>query len=79
LAGSWFVSTQVALQAFSELGQLAMQVPLLQICPPLHDLPQAPQLPGSVLVSTHSPLQSVQGCGGLDTQAIATTDEAAKK
>jgi hypothetical protein len=31
----------------------------MHVCPPVHLLPQAPQLTGSVVVLTHAPLQSV--------------------
>jgi hypothetical protein len=47
-------STQAPLQVVPPAGH--EQVPPEQVCPAAHAVPQPPQLPGLVAVSTHAPV-----------------------
>lgn len=50
-------STQDPSQSMSVPGQPAAHLPAPQTCPPVHGLPQSPQLALSDITSTQAPLQ----------------------
>jgi hypothetical protein len=66
LAGSAFVSVQDEPHAVVPPAHDREHVPAEHTSPPVHVFPQAPQLPGSLVVLTHDAEQEVSPEGQLD-------------